>query len=72
MRWSTYPARRRVAVLGVMAEITDAEAEHLAIRRYATARGIEVIAVGTDLYGVAPVDDPVGRWVRSATATRCS
>lgn len=54
------PARRRVAVLGVMAEITDAEAEHQAIRSYATSRDIEVFAVGTDLYGIAPVDDPVG------------
>lgn len=53
------PARRRIAVLGVMAEITDSESEHLAIRDYAAAHGIEVVAVGTDLYGLAPVDDPV-------------
>jgi UDP-N-acetylmuramoyl-tripeptide--D-alanyl-D-alanine ligase len=52
------PARRRFAVLGVMAEIIDADAEHLAIASYAADRGIEVIAVGTALYGVAPVDDP--------------
>ena len=42
-----------------MAEITDSEAEHLAIARYAADRGIEVLAYGTDLYGIAPVDDPV-------------
>jgi UDP-N-acetylmuramoyl-tripeptide--D-alanyl-D-alanine ligase len=53
------PARRRVAIVGVMAEISDAAAEHLAIARYAADRSIEVIAVGTDLYGVAPADDPV-------------
>jgi UDP-N-acetylmuramoyl-tripeptide--D-alanyl-D-alanine ligase len=45
------PARRRIAVLGAMAEIADADAEHAAVAAYATARGIEVIAVGTDLYG---------------------
>ena len=53
------PATRRVAVLGLMAEITDAADEHLAIFEYATKLGIEVIAYGTDLYGIAPVDDPV-------------
>ncbi|MCU1359461.1 MAG: murF [Ilumatobacteraceae bacterium] len=53
------PARRRVAVLGVMAEITDAEAQHRAIHDYAAALDIEVVAVGTDFYGIAPVDDPV-------------
>jgi len=50
---------RRIAVLGVMAEISDSEAEHLAIAAYATQRGIELIAYGTDLYGVAPNDDPI-------------
>jgi UDP-N-acetylmuramoyl-tripeptide--D-alanyl-D-alanine ligase len=52
------PARRRVAVIGVMAEISDAPAEHVAIVRYAAERGVEVIAVGTDLYGTDPLDDP--------------
>ena len=46
------PAMRRVALLGVMAEISDAALEHLAIARYAAERGVEVIAIGTDLYGV--------------------
>jgi UDP-N-acetylmuramoyl-tripeptide--D-alanyl-D-alanine ligase len=54
------PAERRVAVLGLMAEIADAEAEHHAIVEYARGRGIEVLAYGTDLYGVTPVADPVG------------
>ncbi len=53
------PARRRVAVLGVMAEITDSETEHLAIAEYATGKGIELLAFGTDLYGIAPTVDPI-------------
>ena len=53
------PASRRVAVLGLMAEISQPEAEHRAIVEYAHGLGIEVLAVGTDLYGVAPVADPV-------------
>jgi UDP-N-acetylmuramoyl-tripeptide--D-alanyl-D-alanine ligase len=53
------PATRRVAVLGVMAEISDPEIEHPAIVRYAIERGIEVLAHGTDLYGLEPTDDPV-------------
>jgi UDP-N-acetylmuramoyl-tripeptide--D-alanyl-D-alanine ligase len=52
------PATRRRAVLGVMAEIVDPEREHRAIHAYAAQRGIEVVAVGTDLYGVTPVPDP--------------
>ena len=55
------PAKRRIAVLGVMAEISDAALEHRAIARYAADRGIELVAVGTDLYGIAPIDDPLGR-----------
>jgi UDP-N-acetylmuramoyl-tripeptide--D-alanyl-D-alanine ligase len=53
------PAGRRVAILAVMAEISDAAAEHRAIAHYAADRGIELIAVGTDLYGVQPSSDPV-------------
>jgi len=53
------PAARRVAIVGLMAEVADAPAEHLAVRRYAEALGVELITVGTDLYGVAPVDDPL-------------
>lgn len=45
-------AGRRVAVLGVMAELGEsAPAEHLAITRRAVARGVEVIAVGATDYG---------------------
>jgi UDP-N-acetylmuramoyl-tripeptide--D-alanyl-D-alanine ligase len=50
-------AKRRVAILGVMAEISDAAAEHRAIASYAADRGIELIAVGTDLYGIEPSAD---------------
>ena len=53
------PAKRRVAIVGVMAEISDAAAEHLAIVSYASERGVEMIAVGTDLYGIAPSADAV-------------
>jgi UDP-N-acetylmuramoyl-tripeptide--D-alanyl-D-alanine ligase len=52
------PATRRVAILGVMAEISDAEAEHLAIANYLADRDVELIAVGTDLYGVEPSTEP--------------
>ncbi|MFZ9628880.1 MAG: UDP-N-acetylmuramoyl-tripeptide--D-alanyl-D-alanine ligase [Ilumatobacteraceae bacterium] len=52
------PARRRLAVLGLMAEISDAPVEHQSIAQYASARGVDVIAVGTDLYGVPSVDTP--------------
>ena len=52
-------ATRRIAVLGAMAEIDDPEAAHRAIAASASARGIELIAVGTDAYGVDQVTDPV-------------
>ncbi len=53
------PARRHVAVLGVMAELDDPVEAHRAIAEHAAALGVTVIAVGTPLYGVAPVDDPL-------------
>ena len=53
------PAKRRVAILAVMAEISDAAAEHRAIAEYAAIRDIELIAVGTDLYGTQPSADPL-------------
>ncbi|MCY3575966.1 MAG: UDP-N-acetylmuramoyl-tripeptide--D-alanyl-D-alanine ligase [bacterium] len=49
---------RRVAVLGVMAELGDqAAAEHAAIGELARELGIEVIPVATTDYGLAPVAD---------------
>jgi UDP-N-acetylmuramoyl-tripeptide--D-alanyl-D-alanine ligase len=41
-----------------MAELDDPEPAHRAIAREAQELGIEVVVVGTDLYGVVPVDDP--------------
>jgi UDP-N-acetylmuramoyl-tripeptide--D-alanyl-D-alanine ligase len=52
-------SRRRVAILGPMAELDDAVAGHRRVAEDAGRLGIEVIATGTDLYGVVPVDDPV-------------
>ena len=52
-------AGRRVAVLGVMAELgDDAPAEHRRIAHLAAELGIEVVAVDCDLYGVTPVAGP--------------
>jgi UDP-N-acetylmuramoyl-tripeptide--D-alanyl-D-alanine ligase len=52
-------ADRRFAVLGAMGELDDPSAGHRRVMEDALERQIEVIAVGTDLYGVRPVDDPV-------------
>jgi UDP-N-acetylmuramoyl-tripeptide--D-alanyl-D-alanine ligase len=52
-------ADRRIAVLGAMAELADPAAGHRQVMDDAIERGIEVIAVGTDLYGIRHVDDPV-------------
>ena len=50
--------RRRVAVLGVMAELGDrAAAEHATVGALAQELGIEVISVATADYGCSPVDD---------------
>ena len=50
--------RRRVAVLGVMAELGErAAAEHAAIGAMALELGIEVIPVATSDYGMTPVAD---------------
>lgn len=49
------PARRRVAVVGAMAELGPTEGdEHRAIAGLAADLGVELVAVGTDLYGVDP------------------
>lgn len=54
-------ATRRIAILGPMAELDDPAAAHAGVALYASGLGIEIIAVGTDAYGVEPVDDPVAR-----------
>ena len=48
-------ARRRVAVLGEMAELGERSAdEHLHVASRAAELGIELVAVGTPAYGVEP------------------
>jgi UDP-N-acetylmuramoyl-tripeptide--D-alanyl-D-alanine ligase len=56
---SKIQASRRVAIVGIMAEIDDPAAGHARIARAAAELGIELIATGTDLYGVTPTDDPI-------------
>ena len=43
--------RRRIAVLGPMAELANPEEEHVRIAKLAREKSIQIIAVGTDLYG---------------------
>jgi UDP-N-acetylmuramoyl-tripeptide--D-alanyl-D-alanine ligase len=51
------PARRRVAVLGVMAELGDrSEADHAAVAERARELDVEVIAVAAPAYGAHDVD----------------
>lgn len=50
---------RHIAVLGLMAEIDDAPSAHRDVAAYAERLGLAVVAVGTDLYGIAPADDPL-------------
>ena len=52
------PARRRVAVLGVMAELGDRhDTEHAAVAALAAELGIELLVVGEAAYGPPPVPD---------------
>lgn len=52
------PARRRVAVLGVMAELGDRhDTEHAAVAALAAELGIELLAVDEAAYGPKPVPD---------------
>jgi UDP-N-acetylmuramoyl-tripeptide--D-alanyl-D-alanine ligase len=52
------PAARRLALLGVMAELGDAAAtEHRRVADLAEELGIEVVGYGTERYGPARVDD---------------
>jgi UDP-N-acetylmuramoyl-tripeptide--D-alanyl-D-alanine ligase len=50
-------AARRVAVLGLMAEIEHPESAHREIAERAAELGIELVVVGTDLYGLEPTGD---------------
>ena len=49
-----FPAERRIAILGLMAELDDELDAHRRVAEVATTHGIELIAVGTDAYGVQP------------------
>ncbi len=57
------PGRRKVALLGLMAELgSETEAEHERAARLAAELGIEVVGYQTELYGathVTTVDDAV-------------
>ncbi len=55
---SEIKASRRLAVLGLMAELGDrSEGEHRAITQMTARLGIELIPFATDAYGVRPVAD---------------
>ena len=56
---SAMDAGRRVAVLGLMAEIDDPEPAHREIAAHAASLGLDVVVVGTSLYGIEPEDDPL-------------
>jgi UDP-N-acetylmuramoyl-tripeptide--D-alanyl-D-alanine ligase len=45
------PARRRVAFVGVMAELKNPEISHRAIAALARRHNIELVSVDTNLYG---------------------
>jgi UDP-N-acetylmuramoyl-tripeptide--D-alanyl-D-alanine ligase len=51
-------ARRRFAVLGMMGELDDVAGGHHDIAQHALALGVDLIATGTDLYGIRSTDDP--------------
>ena len=63
------PARRRIAIVGVMAEIDEPGPAHQAIADRAAEHGIELVAVGTDLYGIPPTGDPVAAAGRLESGT---
>ena len=42
-----------------MAELDEPQAAHRLVAEHAADLGIELIAVGTDLYGIAPVNDAI-------------
>ena len=49
---SATKSSRRIAVLGVMAELAEPKQDHLQISHLAQQLGIEVVALGTDMYEV--------------------
>jgi UDP-N-acetylmuramoyl-tripeptide--D-alanyl-D-alanine ligase len=65
-------AKRRVAFVGLMAELANPEHEHREIAALAQRLGIELVAVNTDAYGVPGVDlaeaIEIGRGLGEGTA----
>ena len=49
----------QLLAIGDSIELDDPVAAHREVVAEAHERGIELIPVGTDLYGIEPVDDPV-------------
>ena len=49
-------AERRIAVLGLMAELDDPDAAHREVAAYVRGLGVELVAVGTDRYGSNPLE----------------
>jgi UDP-N-acetylmuramoyl-tripeptide--D-alanyl-D-alanine ligase len=52
---ASLPTSGKTAVLGLMAELDDPATSHRKIADLARTLGIQVVAVETDLYGIAPV-----------------
>jgi UDP-N-acetylmuramoyl-tripeptide--D-alanyl-D-alanine ligase len=75
-------ARRRIAVLGLMAELDDPAGAHREIAEHARQLGVELVAVGTDQYGativapervvevVGPVEPGVAVLVKASRAAQ--
>ena len=54
------PASRRIAIVGVMAELGENEKQsHFEMAELAQSLGIELVAVGCDWYGVVPTPGPI-------------
>jgi UDP-N-acetylmuramoyl-tripeptide--D-alanyl-D-alanine ligase len=52
-------AKRRIAVVGVMAELDETESQHRAITALAKSLNVELWPVGTEHYGLDQISDPV-------------
>lgn len=57
---SQLPQSRKIAIVGYMGELGPSErAEHESIADHIVSLGVEMIPVGTGLYGPEPVDEPI-------------
>lgn len=65
---ANFDVDHKIAVLGEMAEVDQAERAHREIVRLAEQLGVQVVAIATDLYGV-DVNHDLPEFVRSALAT---